>query len=93
MTFFSKNLHDIKFFPEECYHVFSTKTNPGGASIHREKDFFHLKPPLVDFNFLNLNFYLSFQKFHRGKQIEINLQSNGHLVAKAQDIFQSDLTY
>ena len=29
------------------YHVFSTKTNPGGASIHRKKDLFPLKPPLA----------------------------------------------
>ena len=47
MTFFSKNLHYIKFFPKECYHVFSTKTKPGRASIHRKKDFFPLKPSLV----------------------------------------------
>ena len=33
------------------YHVFSTKINPRGASIHRIKDLFPLKPPL-DLKFL-----------------------------------------
>ena len=47
MTFFSKNLHYIKKNSEVFYHVFSKKTNPGGASIHRKKELFPLKPPLV----------------------------------------------
>ena len=47
MTFFSKNLYYIKKFSEMFYHVFSTKTNPGGSSIHRKKDLFPVKPPLV----------------------------------------------
>ena len=47
MTFFSKNLHYIKVFSEMFYHIFSTKTNPRGASIHRKKDLFPLMPPLV----------------------------------------------
>ena len=34
------------------YHVFSTKINPGGASIHRINDLFPLKPPLDLIGFL-----------------------------------------
>ena len=45
VSFFSKNLHNINFF-KMFYHVFSTKINPRGASIHRINDLFPLKPPL-----------------------------------------------
>ena len=47
MTFFIKNLHNIIFFSKMVYHIFSTKINPRGASIHRINDLFPLKPPLV----------------------------------------------
>ena len=47
VTFFCKILHYIKFFSERFYHVFSTKTNPEGASSHRKKDLFPVMPPLA----------------------------------------------
>ena len=40
MSFFSKNLYDIKFFSEMYYHVFSTKADQEGGSIHEKKNLF-----------------------------------------------------
>ena len=38
MIFFSNNLCYIKFFSEMYYHVFSTKADQKGGSIHKEKN-------------------------------------------------------
>ena len=40
MAFFSKNLYYIKFFSEMYYHVFSTKADQKGGSIHEKKNLF-----------------------------------------------------
>ena len=51
MTFFSKNLHYIQFSTKLLYLVFSTKVNPGQASIHKINKLPPLEPSLVT-NFL-----------------------------------------
>ena len=38
MIFFGNNLCYIKFFSEMYYHVFSTKADQKGGSIHKEKN-------------------------------------------------------
>ena len=38
MAFFSKNLYYIKFFSEMYYHVFSTKADQEGGSIHEKNN-------------------------------------------------------
>ena len=38
MIFFSDNLCYINFFSEMYYHVFSTKADQKGGSIHRKKN-------------------------------------------------------
>ena len=40
MAFFSKNLYYIKFFSDMYYHVFSTKADQEGGSIHEKKNLF-----------------------------------------------------
>ena len=40
MIFFGNNLCYIKFFSEMYYHVFSTKADQKGGSIHKEKNLF-----------------------------------------------------
>ena len=40
MAFFSKNLYYIKFFSDMYYHVFSTKADQEGGSIHEKKNLY-----------------------------------------------------
>ena len=47
MTFFSKNLYYIKKKSEMYYHVFSTKKDQEGVSIHKKKNLFPEKLPLI----------------------------------------------
>ena len=47
MIFFSNNLCYIKFFSEMYYHVFSTKADQEGVSIHEKKNLFPERLPLV----------------------------------------------
>ena len=52
MIFFSDNLCYIKFFSEMYYHVFSTKVDQEGGSIHKKKNLFPEKMPLIRINII-----------------------------------------
>ena len=84
IPFFSKNLHNIIFFSKMFYHVFSTKINPRGASIHRINDLFPLKPPLAHRRtFFTITFYSCNNGFiqERNTPMHISANESPHLTA------------